>query len=319
MPSSEDSPALAGLTVEEAADAVVATHDVDRDRATAILRSVAEDGVVSREAVTDRLGHVSKVVSTPETRLELADNAHQEVLAAAEEGPGYETVTARLTRYEARLEDIREAVRNLGTRLQTLVDRRDEDALFPLARDIEALNARATQLQQQADKLTADLERFQDWLDDPTVRADRLEEDVDLIEEGLTSLSTAIDAIPSDDGSAEDGRRWFDASLRRRVFELLVADLRFEHAELEDWEAAADTGQTGLTTVGEHIDALEAELDRIAVRLEELGRPAWTDRFEDRLASAEADLATIDPPVAWGPVQEILDRHRPEELQAQPA
>ncbi len=314
MSSTEEPPELAGLALDDAVDVVVATYNVDRDRATTILRSVADDGVVSREAVSDRLGHVSKVVSTPETRLELTERTHQAIIDRVEEAPDYETITARLTQYETRLDDIREAISNLGTQLQTLIDRRDDGALFPLARDLEQLSERAKQLQQQADKLNADLETFADWLDDPSVRADRLAEDVNLLEEGLASLEATVDDV-SPDADEDADRQWFDASLRQRVFALLVADLRFEYRELAEWEATIGADATGLEAVDERIDALEMEITALNDQLKALARSAWIDRFADRFDAFETELDAFDPPVHWGAVQDVLAAHRPDDQQ----
>ncbi len=315
MPSTEESPELAGLALDDAVDAAVATYDADRDRVMAILRSVADDGVISREAVSDRLGHVSKVVSTPETRLELTERTYQTVAERAEEKPEYETIAARLTQYETRLADTREAIISLSTSLQRIIDRREDAALFPLARDIEHLNARAKQLQQQADRLNAELEEFEDWLDDPSVRTDRLAEDVDLIEEGLESLETSLDDIQSDDTVADADRRWLDASLRQRVFALLVADLRFEHGELTEWETTIGAGETGLKTVGERIDTLETHTAELNDQLQAIARPEWPNRFADRFDAFETELDAFDPPVNWGAVQDVLMTYRPEDQQ----
>ncbi|WP_435365112.1 hypothetical protein [Haloarchaeobius sp. DYHT-AS-18] len=64
---------LAGLSVEDAAEVVLDRDESrDRDDVERTLQLVADDGVVTCEAVDDALGRVSKVVATPETRVELA-------------------------------------------------------------------------------------------------------------------------------------------------------------------------------------------------------------------------------------------------------
>jgi hypothetical protein len=60
---------LAGRSLDDAVDAVVnrdESHDPDEVRR--VLSSVTEDGVVSTDAADDAVAHLSKVVSTPETR-----------------------------------------------------------------------------------------------------------------------------------------------------------------------------------------------------------------------------------------------------------
>jgi len=315
MPSTEEPLELAGLALDDAVDTAVATYDADRDRIMAILRPVADDGIISREAVSNRLGHVSKVVSTPETRLELTERTYQAVAERAEEMPEYETIAARLTQYETRLADTQEAIESLSTQLQRIIDRREDVALFPLARDIKHLSARAKQLQQQVDRLNAELEEFEDWLNDPSVRIEQLEEDVDLIEQGLASLETSIKDIRSDDIVADVDRRWFDALLRQRVFVLLIADLRFEYRELAEWETTIGASETGLETVGERIDTLETNIAELNDRLQTIARPAWPNRFADRFDAFEAEIDTFDPPVDWGAVQDVLMTYRPEDQQ----
>jgi len=69
---------LNGLSVEQAVDIVVDDKD-DSGTVRETLAIVSQDGVVRRTSVDDALANASKVVTTAETRVELAEKKLDDV------------------------------------------------------------------------------------------------------------------------------------------------------------------------------------------------------------------------------------------------
>jgi hypothetical protein len=325
-----DAPSLDGMAVDDAVEAVVAAdEDRDPEAVRRALSHVSEDGVVSETAVDDALGQLSKVVATPETRVELAGSALEEAREAAQPVADLALVTARLDEYEgelARLEDRLDAVQRS---LNEAVGRAgDPGSLYAVGRACAEVTADANALQGDADDLKFELEEeFQRWLADADARAERLGEDIDAVETMLDELSgvaTALDdADEGDEPTFPDGETvddpavaWFDASLRVRVADLLLSDLRAERADLRTWlerEDQADETETAKAALDDAAGRL-ASLDERAAGLEDwldaLARPAWRDRFGDRVETFEHAVADRPTPIDWADVQAALDRHR---------
>lgn len=312
-------PDLIGRPVAEAVEAVLAEDDSrDPERVRALLETVAEGGVVSEAAIEDELKEVSKVVSTPETRVEFAAMEVSDAKATAEaEGVSdRDTVRARIETYESRLEAVEEEVGALGPDLREVVDRRGAGAnAYEVAVGLREVGAAADELHRAADELQVDAEEFGRWLADPEVRHDGLEEEIGAVERSLAALSeTASDLAAGDDQDqdlpAEPGVVWADAALRTQVTELLLSDVGAELADLRAWPGLSESDAERLDGLGTRLDGLEERCRDLESRLDDLARPAWTERFGDSLDRAGDALDRFDPPVDWGEVQAELERHR---------
>jgi hypothetical protein len=323
--------ALDGLAVEAAVERVCA-REPDRDPETvrAALSFAAADGVVSREGLRESLKLTSKVLTTAETRAELATIALDDAREAAESTPDLPTVAARLDDFEAEVAAVEDRAAALGADLQAVVDdREDPAARFAVADGLRRVDERARDVQRTADEIQFDLEDFERWLDGHAVRVRELGEDVDALDASLDDLATAVDAIEAAagaaDGEAADGnatggeaaddpaRVWFDATLSHRATGLTVADLRAELADLRTWAdrvGADPVEEGGLDDLAARLDDLDGRRAALGERLDAVAEPEWTDRFGERVAAVESELADCEPPVDWGVVGAVLDEHR---------
>ncbi|WP_436908586.1 halo transducer protein [Halosimplex marinum] len=326
--AAEERTELDGLAVDEAVERVRA-REPDRDPETvrAALEFVAEDGVVSRDALRESLKLTSKVLTTAETRVELAGIALDDAREAAESAPDLPTVEARLEGFEAEVAAVEDRAADLGSALQSVVDdREDPAARFAVADGLRQVDDRAREVQRTADEIQFDLEEFERWLDSHAVRVRELGEDVDALADSLDDLASAVDAIESvaadgvggADGEAAIGdedpaRAWFDATLSHRATGLTVADLRAELADLRTWadrEGADPVDEGGLDDLAARIGGLDGRHGALGERLDAAAEPEWTDRFGEAVAAVESDLADCTPPVDWGVVQSTIEEHR---------
>lgn len=308
---------IEGEPIDAAVDRLV-DAGVDEGAARAALEHVTEDGVVTRDAVDDAIAHVSKVVATPETRAELAAEAVADARDAAAEAPDLEIITARLDRFESRLGRIEDDVDALGGTLDELVERADSAPLWELAQDIERLTHDANDAQQRADELAAAVEGFEDWLTDPRRRVEDIREDCNALRESVADLEGAFEAAMN--GDAEDpALAWADASLRARLFALLLEDLREECEELRGWaedavppDPAEDPGggPGAVDTVGQLVVQLEDRLDALASRLDEAAEAEWESQYGETLAEFEEALAEHEPPIDAERVRRQFAAHR---------
>jgi len=308
-----DRPDVLGRPVEAAVDAVLAVDDTrDRETVRATLDRVAEDGVVTESGVEAALAELSKVVSTPETRIELAAIGLSEARETAEtEGvAGLDTVRSRLDAYESRLGALEEEIGVLGPELRSLVDRREDGDVYAVAAGVRDLESEANDLHRAADELGVDLESFEAWLTDPGTRYDDLEADIESVEGSLEALADAVERLASGATSGDPGVVWADATLRARVTALLVADLRAEIADLRGWPEGTAGDTDRLDDLEDRLDDLATRCRHLRGRLADLARPAWRERFGDRIDGLEAALEGFEPPVPWGEVEAELARCR---------
>lgn len=320
MTDEPDAADVLGRPLDEAVDAVTARTDDDRGTVRTVLETVADDGVVTREGVESALAHASKVVATPETRVEHAALAVDDARAAADPVRHLDVVRDRLAAFESRLASVEAGVDDLGDDLAALVDRADDpDAVYEVATGVRRLTGRANGLQRAADDLALDAEAFERWVTDPERRRRELAGDVDTMAEFLDGLADTtddlVDAVAADDGEPTDpDGRWLDATLRVRVSALLIQDLRADLAALRAWPDTEGDGAGGdaepLDDLADRIDALDGRCDRLRERLDDLARPAWRERHDDRLAGLERTLDGFEPPVDWEDVRAALDDHR---------
>jgi division protein CdvB (Snf7/Vps24/ESCRT-III family) len=334
-----DGPDVTGLSVEEAVDAVLAEDDSrDRESVRAALETVAEDGVVSDASVDSALGELAKVVSTPETRVEFAamELSEAKETAEAEGVADLDTVRARVEAYESRLESVEEEIGELGPGLRAVVDRHGAGAnAYEVATGIREVETEADDLHYAADELQVEVEEFGRWLTDPGTRHDEFEEQLEAVEASLDGLSGTVEDLAAVEGEgdaagedatggddeggaavsdlpADPGVVWADARLRTRVTALLLADLRAELADLRAWPdgAGSEGDRARLEEFDDRLEALEERCQGLRERLDGLARPAWTERFGDRLDEFEAAMDGFEPPVSWGEVEAELERHQ---------
>jgi predicted nucleic acid-binding Zn-ribbon protein len=311
--------AIDGEPVDEAVETVVAADaSRDPDRVRTALDHVTEDGVVRAGAVEPALGHLSKVVSTPETRVELAEIALEDARETADSVSDLDTVAARLDGFEDRVETIAQQVGGLGEDLQALIESYDDPTdLYATAVGIQRLTERANALQAAADDVQLELERFESWVETESARLTDLGEDVaaaegelDELEAAITELESGIESV--EDPAAVDGLAvsWVQTSVGRRVTEVLVADLRAELSDLRAWPGGVEDEQR-LGDLDDDLDALETRLDAVARRLDDLAEPEWRERFGDQLDDLDAALDGFEPPVDWGALQATVEETHP--------
>jgi len=328
-----------GLSTEEAVDRILDRDDsLDRDAVRERLEYVTHDGVVCRDGIEEGLGDVSQVISTPENRIDLARREFETAAEAAAPVSDLAVVDARLAEYEGRLLALKDEVDRLGPELNELFNEwlDEPDDVYAMADGLYQHASRAQRMHGLVDELITDLESFQAWVEDPAVRFDELERDVEGVEDSLADIDGALvdlaDADEPDKTSAEaddedpgDGTDiggdeelepvfvWVDAALRHRLVGLLITDLRVELDGLRAWgdrENARDEARE--SELEERIDGLRNQWEALDGRLDDAARPAWRERFEDRLSAFEDDLDAFEPPIDWGEVQRTLQEHRGE-------
>ncbi|QPV61230.1 hypothetical protein I7X12_10635 [Halosimplex litoreum] len=318
-----DGETLDGLAIEDAVERVRAREPArDPETVRAALSFAADDGVVSREGLRESLKLTSKVLTTAETRVELATIALDDAREAAESAPDLPTVGARLDGFETEVAAVEDRAATLGEDLQAVVDdREDPAARFAVADGLRRVDERARDVQRTADELQFELEDFERWLDSHAVRVRELGDDLDALATSLDDLASAVDAVEAADGDGtadrnavdDPARVWFDATLSHRATGLSVADLRAELADLRTWadrEDADPVEEGGLDDLAGRLDDLDGRHAELGERLDAVAEPEWTDRFGDRIAAAESELDDCEPPVDWAAVGSVLDEHR---------
>jgi hypothetical protein len=331
-------PSLDGMALDDAVEAVVAADESrDPDAVRRALSHVSEDGVVTESAVDDAVGHLSKVVATPETRVELVGIELEEAREDAQSVADIDLVAARLDEYETELAALEDRLERVQASLSDVVEQADDpDALYTVGRGCSEVTAEANALQADADDLKLELENdFQRWLGDAGFRAERLGEDVDAVEgmlDELWGVAEALDdadegeqpTLPGGEAVADPAVAWFDASLRVRVATLLLADLRAERADLRTWLDREDAAGDGpgsdtadsLDDAAGRLASLDERASGLRDWLDALAESGWRDRFGDRIETFEHAVDDRSTPVDWADVQAALDRHRSAALDA---
>jgi len=307
-----------GMDLDEAVEAVVAGgQEQDAETARATLEFVAEDGVVSADTVSSTLGEVSKVVATAETRTELAEGQLADVRESAAHVDDLGAVEFYLAEFQERFDDVEQGLRTLQTRLESVTDRADGGRIYTVAQEAKAVRQTATQVQGAADELQVDLEGFERWVGDRETRYRELGDDIDALEQSVADLGDAVDRI----GQAADGdgdavaadlpTAWADTSLRVRMLDLFLTDVRGELADLRTWDEREDVAGAELAGgIEDRIDQADTECDRLADRLDALAEPAWRGSVGDDLDDFDEELESFEPPVDWGEVQRTLETYR---------
>lgn len=320
----DDEPAdLDGAPVERAAAVVADEGDAGEARET--LAIVARDGVVRRAAVDDAVANASLVVTTAETRTELAAEKLADAREAAAPVADLPPVAGRLDDFETRLDDVESRADALGDAVQEVLGMKADGDLYAIARRVKRVTTAATEVQRAADDLQFEIDSFESWLGDADLRAEELAADVDALAESVDELDAAVEslAVESADGEnatdaesesdaeseADAASRWAAATVQHRVASLLLADVQAELAALRTWaEREAVAPPSGIEP---RLDEVRTRHEAVGERLAARADPAWTARFGDRLAALDETLDAMEPPVAWAEVEAAVEEYRP--------
>jgi DNA repair exonuclease SbcCD ATPase subunit len=321
-----------GLSIEDATDRILEREDApDRDAVRDRLAYVTTDGVVCREGIEDGLTEVAEIISTPENRIDLARREFETATELAEPVADLPIVAARLETFEERLLGLKEEIDRLGPELNELFNEwlAEPDDVYAMADALYQHATRGQQTHRMTDELITDLESFQEWVRHEDVRFEELRRDAEGVADSLDDIEDALATLPaSDDRDASDGTNqasgsfdgaeepepvfvWVDAAMRHRLVGLLVDDLETELRGLRTWADRAGDGERA-DDIEERISEIRERWADLEARIDAAARPAWRDRFADRLDAFEADLAAFEPPVDWGEVQGTLQEHQAE-------
>ncbi|MFB9810179.1 hypothetical protein [Haloarcula sebkhae] len=296
---------LADRQLETAVDDVVAAEDVARETARATLSRVAEDGVITIDAFEAALSETAKVLSTAETRTELAVSALDDARAAAEP-------VANLAVVQTRLDDLAAEVDAATADLETVqaalgaITGRDTGVTYTAVREMRDVYEDASSVQGRADEVQVALAEFETWVTDEDERAAGVHADVDDLAAAVDALEDSVEDVMVDG----DAAAWADTAIQRASLALFVRDLRAELDTLRSWPVATD-GDPDWDAVAERIDALDERVTDMASSLERAGQPAWRDRHGASVDAVEQALSDWQPPVDWAAVQSELDDLRP--------
>ena len=314
---------IIGLSKPDAVDRVVDADDSrDPDTVRAVLSHVTEDGAVTAEGVDSAVTDTSMILSTAETRVELASIDLDDAREVAGDEAAVGAVRSRLDVFEAKVANASERVESLGEELQGLSDwREDSRSVYDIVLGLREVASESQALTAHADDIQLDIGEFERWLSNHDVRVRGLDGDVAALEQSLDGLEDRVEAVADTEGSedsadaagdADDDRatEWCNAALRVRVSALLVDDVRAELADLRELAPESEAETDGLDEAAADLDDLDARVQRLRERLDELARPPWTDEYGARIESFEETLAAFEPPVSWGAVQAELDDAR---------
>jgi archaellum component FlaC len=308
--SDDDSVSLDGLPVERAATSVTGAEE-HSDEVRETLAIVAQDSIVRRTAVDDAVANASMVVATAETRVELAADKLESARATAAPVSDLDLVAARVDRFDARLTAIEDRAENLGDAIQEVLAMKEDGDLYEIARRIRRVTNAATEVQRDADDLQFELDSFEEWLGDADRRIEALTADLDALAESVDELDDIAETLAGDHGDPErePARTWATATVRHRVVALMIADLQAELETLRIW--AERVGETPPSDIDHRIEAAQTNHEAVGERLTAYAEPAWIDRFDDRLTALDEALEEMEPPVPWGEVEAVAERHRP--------
>ncbi|ELZ98124.1 halo transducer protein [Haloferax mucosum ATCC BAA-1512] len=325
--SEHERDSIIGLSKDEATERLVAVDDA-HDPATvrAVLDHVTEDDVVTRAGVDDAVTDTSMILSTAETRVELASIALSDARETAGDAAAIDAVRSRLETFESKVSTAADRIDELGSTVQTLSRWHAESRpVFDVVTGLRHAASEAQTLAARADDIQLNIEEFEHWISNHGVRVREFEADIDALEHALSDLEGSVETVTTDSDTADEAddsddptetdtnaTAWFDATLRSHVLALLVADVRAELADLRELAARADADADDLETGAARLDELDSRLERLDTRLDEHACPAWTDEYGERIASFRDRLDAFEPPVSWGAVQSELEQYQPE-------
>lgn len=317
-----------GMALEDAVDAVVAAGvSSDPEQVREALEYATEDGVVTQAALDEERPVVTRNVSNASEQAMEARLALTKARETAEPVADLETVARRLDTYERRVGTLAERTERLEARHDALTDRiEDPDSLYAVAEGIRTVVEEAQRIEARALGFRGDIEELEADLHSPEAWVNDIQQDLNAVEETLDAIEAAAAALPAEDADVEDDWDWadrdvdpavvwFDATLRVEHAAPLLADLRVEMDDLQAWGERESEFETWYAdSVAADLEELADRRTELAARLDALARPAWSDRFADRLDSFESDLADLDSPVDWAELQAALDAYRPDDM-----
>ena len=309
--SDDDPTAIDGCSLDRAVEIVVTAED-DPAEVRETLGIVTQEGVVDRSAVDDAVANASMVVTTAETRVELAADKLDGAQAAAAAAPELGFVSDRVHNFEARLTRIENQATALGEAIQEILSMKETGDLYAIARRIKRVTNAATEVQRAADDFQLELDAFESWLTDPDRRIEELDADVDALADSLAELDATVETLDSDDSESESeaAHGWVAAKIRHRVLSLMITDLQAELTAVRTW--AEEEGETPPSDIKPQLDELQTSHAGLGDRLREHADPEWTARFDDELSALDDALGGMEPPVVWPDVEAVVAEHRPD-------
>ena len=308
--SDGDPPDFDGLSVEKAADIVVDTER-DSDEVRETLAIVAQDGIIRRAAVDDAVANASMVVTTAETRVELAARKLDSARETATPVSDLDLVSARIDNFDARLTTIEDRADDLGDAIWEVLGMKEDGDLYEITRRIRRMTSAATEIQRAADDFQFEIDSFEEWLSDVDRRVEELTADIDALAESVDELDSIAETLAVDDSDPESemAHTWAAAMVRHRVASLMIADLRAELAVLRTW--AEREGGTPPSEIEPRLDEIQADHETVGEQLTAGAEPEWLERFDNQLTALDEALEAMEPPVEWAEVEAVAEEHRP--------
>ncbi|WP_199233644.1 halo transducer protein [Halorubrum sp. SP9] len=306
--------ALGERPLDELVDAVTERTDEDPESVRRWLDPFTDGGTVTPAAVEATVTDVSQIIATAETRADLATRARESAGDAVADAPDLDVVDVRDREFDERLADLREEVQALGAALGAATDDLDSPVrVYRAAVELHDITTDAQNVVRTAHDLETELEAFEAWLDSADRRHDGLAADVDAAAESAESVAETVASLR--EATDPDRARRFDAAVQTRVLDVVVDDLRAEAADLRAW--AERDGADFPTDVDARIDEVETEVAASAEALAD--GPSLDGEFGDRLDELDAALSDVEPPVAWGLVDETVAEARASASADEPA
>lgn len=308
--SDGDQPDFDGLSIEKAADIVVDTER-DSDEVRETLAIVAQNGTIRRAAVDDAVANASMVVTTAETRAELAAKKLDNARETANPVSDLDLVSARIDNFDTRLTTIEGRADDLGDAIQEVLAMKSDGDLYEIARRIRRATSDATEIQRAADDFQFEIDSFEEWLTDADRRVEELTADLNALAESVDELDDLTEtlAVNELDLESETAHAWAAAMVRHRVMSLMIADLRAELAALRTW--AEREGGTPPSGIEPRLDEVQASHETVGERLTAGAEPEWIERFDDQLTALDEVLEAMEPPIAWAEVEAVAEEYRP--------
>jgi len=293
------------VPLDELVDDVADRTGEDPESVRTWLDPFTDDGSVTPEAIEATVTDVSQILATAETRVDLATRTVEDASDAVADVPDLKIVRVRQRAFKGRLADLRTDVEGLGEELSGAAnDLGSPVDIYEAAVDLHEITTDAQRIVRVAHDLETEVEAFEAWLGSANRRRDALVNDVEAAEESAESLGEAVESLRNADNP--DPERWFDAAVQARILDIVAADLRTEAAGLREWAERED--KSFPDDVGARIESIREEAAASAEALAD--RPDWVDRFDERLADLDAALSAVEPPVAWGRVDEVIREAR---------
>jgi chromosome segregation ATPase len=314
MDREDDALDLTGRSIEAVAERISASGNHDPETVRETLAEISEEGTVTREAIDEALADLSKVVATPETRVEITRRTLTDASEAAEPVRDTEIVRSRLNNFETEISTLEERVTTLGSRLSALVERaQDPDDLHAIGSEIREIRSEATDVQGDADALTVEIESFEQYLRNPDRWADELGEDVDALEEAIEEpleVAANVSDIERDGHERTDlALAWANATLQNRLQKLLIEDVKAELDALS--EVAIDQGiDDPCNGIGQRLEEVETFRSDVSHRLDEVAKHSWERTHGEVINSFAQTLVEFEHPINWVELQDELEYHR---------